>query len=68
MEFAIVKVKNVVDQVEIHILVHVSVFEAFTSHTGGIEEVRLNINAVSSELVVGLAQFPIFLIASQLLR
>ena len=47
-DFVVRNVQNTLDKMEIHIFVHISLFETFTGQTRGQEQTRLNVDAVSS--------------------
>lgn len=58
----VIDVKDVVDQMKIHILVHISLFKALTGDAGSQKEVRLDIDVISSMLFILKTPIKIFLI------
>lgn len=51
-ELLFVNMKDVVDQVEVHVFVHICLFEAFAGDARCEEEVGLDVDAVTSVFVV----------------
>ena len=51
-ELLLMDVEDVVDEMEVHVFVHVCFFEALAGDAGGEEEVRLDVDAVPAEFVV----------------
>jgi hypothetical protein len=55
-------IKNIVDQVKIHIFIHICLFETFASDTGSQKKVRFNINIISSMLFILNTPSEVFLV------
>lgn len=63
-ELAVVHMEDIVHQVEVHVFVHVGLFEALAGDTGCEEEVRLYVDTEPSVFILGNA--PIEVLAVEL--
>lgn len=67
-EFAIVKMEDVVDQVEVHVLVHICILQALACETRSKEEVGLDVDVEPAVLVICHTPLIVILVLSCLLR
>jgi hypothetical protein len=61
-ELVVMDMKDIIDKVEVHVFIHIGLFEALTGDTGCEEEVRLYVDTEPSVFVLRNAPIVVFVV------